>query len=100
MLKEQIWDKISKLKSEDYLNVSKEENIKQLERLDKLEEQVIELGLEQEVFDSLPTWMQDLGQDFLYDVQRLHDLKNYWSDKGLSSDGLKFVEIIKQKYDI
>ena len=46
MLKEQIWDKISKLKSEDYLNVSKEENIKQLERLDKLEEQVIELGLE------------------------------------------------------
>lgn len=53
-----------------------------------------------EVFDSLPTWMQDLGQDFLYDVQRLHDLKNYWSDKGLSSDGLKFVEITKQKYDI
>lgn len=52
MLKEQIWDKISKLKSEDYLNVSKEENIKQLERLDKLEEQVIELGLEQEVLES------------------------------------------------
>ncbi len=53
-----------------------------------------------EVFDSLPTWMQDLGQDFLYDVQRLHYSKNYWSDKGLSSDGLKFVEITKQKYDI
>ena len=52
MLEEQIWDKISKLKSEDYLNVSKEENIKQLERLDKLEEQVIELGLEQEVLES------------------------------------------------
>ena len=52
MLKEQIWDKISKLKSEDYLNVSKEENIKQLERLDKLEEQLIELGLEQEVLES------------------------------------------------
>ena len=52
MLKEQIWDKISKLKSEDYLNVSKEENIKQLERLDKLKEQVIELGLEQEVLES------------------------------------------------
>ena len=52
MLKEQIWDKISKLKSEDYLNVSKEENIKQLERLDKFEEQVIELGLEQEVLES------------------------------------------------
>lgn len=52
MLEEQIWDKISKLKSEDYLNVSKEENIKQLERLDKFEEQVIELGLEQEVLES------------------------------------------------
>lgn len=52
MLEEQIWDKISKLKSEDYLNVSKEENIKQLERLDKLEEQAIELGLEQEVLES------------------------------------------------
>lgn len=52
MLKEQIWDKISKLKSEDYLNVSKEENIKQLERLDKFEEQVIELGLEQKVLES------------------------------------------------
>ena len=52
MLEEQIWDKISKLKSEDYLNVSKEENIKQLERLDKLEEQVIELGLDQEVLES------------------------------------------------
>ena len=52
MLKEQIWNKVSELKSEDYLNVSKEENIKQLERLDKLEEQVIELGLEQEVLES------------------------------------------------
>ena len=52
MLEEQIWNKVSELKSEDYLNVSKEENIKQLERLDKLEEQVIELGLEQEVLES------------------------------------------------
>ena len=52
MLEEQIWNKVSELKSEDYLNVSKEENIKQLERLDNLEEQVIELGLEQEVLES------------------------------------------------
>ena len=52
MLEEQIWNKVSELKSEDCLNVSKEENIKQLERLDKLEEQLIELGLEQEVLES------------------------------------------------
>lgn len=47
-----IWDKISELKSEDYLNVSKEENIKQLERLDNLEQQLVDLGIEQEVLES------------------------------------------------
>ena len=52
MLEEQIWNKVSELKSEDYLNVSKEENIKQLERLDKLEEQLVDLGIEQEVLES------------------------------------------------
>ena len=52
MLEEQIWNKVSELKSEDYLNVSKEENIKQLERLDNLEQQLVDLGIEQEVLES------------------------------------------------
>ena len=40
------------------------------------------------LFNSLPNEVQDLGQVFLTDLQRLHDEIRFWNEKGLSSEGL------------
>lgn len=53
-----------------------------------------------EVFESLPTWLQELGQDFLVSIQILHDRKENWDSKGLSEIGKEHVNNIITKYDI
>jgi hypothetical protein len=40
------------------------------------------------LFNLLPKEVQDLGQIFLTDLQRLHDGIRFWIEKGLSSEGL------------
>lgn len=35
----------------------------------------------------LPIELVELGLDFLYDLQRLHDRENNWTEAGLSSKG-------------
>lgn len=51
-----------------------------------------------EIFNSLPEDLQNLGQDFLLKIQELHDGKSYWTLKGLSSDGKTKVQNIKNKF--
>jgi len=53
-----------------------------------------------EVYDVLPLWMREMGQDFLADVQRLHDGPAKWNTEGLSADGIKFVTWIKEAYNL
>lgn len=52
----------------------------------------------QEVFNMLPKSIQNLGIDFLTELQNLHDMVNNWNYEGLSSLGTKVFEDIKQKY--
>lgn len=51
-----------------------------------------------EIFNSLPEDLRNLGQDFLLKIQELHDGKSYWTLKGLSSDGKTKVQNIKNKF--
>lgn len=53
--------------------------------------------LDLRAFNSLPEWMIDLGRDFLYECQVLHDTLNCWCETGLSVDGeRKFNEIVNK----
>lgn len=45
----------------------------------------------------LPEWMRDLGENFLMDVQTLHDTNAYWNDSGLSSKGKDWANHIKKR---
>lgn len=50
------------------------------------------------LFDLLPEEVQDLGQAFLTDLQRLHDGLRFWNEKGLSSEGLIRYDAIKEHF--
>jgi hypothetical protein len=39
------------------------------------------------IFNKLPAKLKELGQDFLTDLQKLHDEENNWNEKGLSKVG-------------
>ena len=43
----------------------------------------------------LPKWMKELNYNFLHDLQDLHDHSDFWSDYGLSKNGLTRVDEIK-----
>lgn len=50
------------------------------------------------IFNWLPTELKCLGQSFLIDMQRLHDVDINWelgNGKGLSETGTRYVEYIK-----
>lgn len=49
------------------------------------------------VFEQLPEWLRSLGQDFLWDVQQLHDTNSNWNN-GLTPLGLEFVSKIRAKH--
>lgn len=53
-----------------------------------------------EVFVVLPKKLKDLGQDFLAEVQRLHDNKSNWDENGLTHYGNTKVEIIKTDFNL
>lgn len=50
--------------------------------------------------DLLPKWMRDMGVNFLMEVQSLHDVSEFWSEKGLSGIGIERVYHIINKYKL
>lgn len=52
------------------------------------------------VFNMLPKELQDLGQDFLLEIQCLHDNGNYWDENGIAESGLNEVNRIKLKFEL
>lgn len=53
-----------------------------------------------DVFDKLPSRLQDMGQMFLQDVQLLHDDEKYWDENGLSEEGEQEVERLIKQYNL
>lgn len=50
------------------------------------------------ILQSLPEEIQLLGDEFLRDVQNLHDNRTYWDDKGLSVAGKINYDAIDKRY--
>jgi len=48
----------------------------------------------------IPSWMKLLPVSFLQSIQILHDGENYWTDTGLSKEGIHKVKSICIDYDI
>ncbi len=55
---------------------------------------------EENAFDLLPAELQALGQGFLINLQQLHDYGGNWNQTGLSEEGKREVEIIKNRYEL
>lgn len=49
------------------------------------------------IWEKLPKNIQSYGQDFLRQLQMLHDDASFWGIKGLSSGGEFFVKELRQK---
>ena len=47
-----------------------------------------------DIFKMLPQDVKDLGLPFLRDLQTLHDVDDYWTNEGLSEDGMHYFESI------
>ena len=52
------------------------------------------------VWHLLPNEIQVYGMDFLGELQLLHDVSDYWDDKGITKDGLRKVERIKSNFNL
>lgn len=55
------------------------------------------------IFELLPDYLKELGQDFLSSVQWLHDCHAFWINRrgeggGLTAEGKQYVTEIKAKY--
>jgi len=50
------------------------------------------------VFEQLPDNVKELGQEFLQDLQKLHDGGHYWTPVGLSDDGDDFMTRLEAKW--
>lgn len=53
-----------------------------------------------EIFEMLPKRLRDMGQDFLRDIQLLHDYNNNWNSKGLSELGIRRKNKIIINYNL
>ena len=54
-------------------------------------------GIVSDCFSMLPPELQELGEDFLNSVQRLHDVAVCWNETGLSPAGqIRYEEICKR----
>lgn len=52
------------------------------------------------VFNLLPDNLKELGQDFLINVQGLHDTISFWTKTGLSEKGEEKVIEIKNEFEL
>jgi hypothetical protein len=50
------------------------------------------------VFEQLPENVQELGQEFLMDLQALHDHGQHWTSNGLSNAGENFMNELEVKW--
>lgn len=50
------------------------------------------------VWDNLEDEIKQLGKWFLCNLQKLHDYKDYWNEKGLSEQGLNKYNDIKTEF--
>ncbi len=53
-----------------------------------------------EVFKLLPKELQYYEQEFLYRLQRLHDIKENWNSSGLTEKGQFITEDIKETFGL
>lgn len=51
-----------------------------------------------DAFEILPEELQELGQEFLIQIQDLHDFSKNWNELGLSEKGVEMVNIIKRDF--
>ena len=51
-----------------------------------------------EVFNQLPENVKELGQEFLQDLQKLHDNYQYWNENGLSDSGNKIMMQLETRW--
>ncbi len=52
------------------------------------------------VFNMLPKKIKELGIDFLYELQKLHDYSYNWCIEGLSDNGKDSVDEIKIRFNL
>ncbi len=63
----------------------------------KLDWQIESAVSSDNTFQMLPENLKELGQDFLTELQNLHDAKGNWIESGLSDEGYqKYYKIIKE----
>lgn len=51
-------------------------------------------------FQMLPDRLKKMGQSFLIDIQKLHDSKTFWNEKGITNRGIEEVKIIVNNYSL
>lgn len=56
--------------------------------------------VQSEIPKILPDWMQSMGIRFLADCQVLHDNSEFWTDTGLSNEGLKHKRELIEQYTV
>lgn len=47
-----------------------------------------------------PEWMKDMKKGFLSRLQDLHDNKGYWTEKGISKQGINRAILMFSEYDL
>lgn len=50
------------------------------------------------VFNQLPENVKELDQEFLIDLQKLHDYGHHWNERGLTDDGESFMTEMEVKW--
>jgi hypothetical protein len=53
---------------------------------------------ESENFASVPVWMQQMGEEFLFNMQQLHDVSSHWDENGITESGMAWADRIRKKY--
>ena len=52
------------------------------------------------LFNELPSWMKEMGRNFLIEIQSLHDNNICWTENGLSGAGLRQVDTLKVQFEL
>jgi hypothetical protein len=58
----------------------------------------IDTIIEERGGECIPTWMLEMGKDFLFDCQSLHDISIYWNEKGLTKWGRSKMSLIVEEW--
>jgi hypothetical protein len=59
----------------------------------RLDDMLSDTGVNMDaIFSKFPIELQELGQQFLYDLQYMHDLSEHWTEIGLSKAGENYKQ--------